>query len=81
MFAANTSVFDGMNVWIGNSSENTFGNYYAQTESWAGTLKNAGVPVTEFKLKGYDGHPADKDQYVYDYLREMLIFHSENFGN
>lgn len=81
LFATNPNVFDGVDLWIGNSSENTFGNYSAQTDSWVSTLENAGVVVNKFNLSGYDGHPAYKDQYVYDYLREMLIFHSENFGN
>ncbi len=83
LFAANPNVFDGVNLWIGNSSESTFGNYYEQTNSWVSTLRNSGVPIsiTEFDISGYDGHPAINDQYVYDYLREMLIFHSENFGN
>ncbi len=81
IFANHANAFDGVNIWIGNSSETTFGNYYDQTNSWSSTLKTAGVSVTNFDLVGYDGHPADKDQYLYDYLRELLIFHSDNFGN
>lgn len=81
LFAANPNVFDEVNIWIANSSESTFGNYNEQTDSWVSILKAADVPVSEFNLIGYDGHPANRDQYVYDYLREMLIFHSESFGN
>ncbi len=83
MFVANPNAFDNVNLWMGNSSESTFGNYNEQTDSWISTLKNSGVPVSieTYELSGYDGHPANKDQYVYDILREMLIFHSKRFGN
>ena len=73
-------VFNGVNLWIGNSSQATFGNFSSQTESWKNTL-TAEYTVTEFNLSGYSGHPAQRNQYVYDYIKEMLIFHSESFGN
>lgn len=81
IFDQHPTSLNGINIWIGNSSEVTFGNYYDQTVSWVNKLRSEGLVVDEYNLKGYDGHPANGNQYVYDYLREMLIFHSEKFGN
>ncbi len=72
---------DGVQLWMGNSSESTFGNYNDQTNSWIAHLKNAGLAIQTYNMVGYDGHPANKDQYMYDILRELLLFHSESFGN
>jgi len=77
-----TNKLNGVNVWIATSSEANL-NYYQQTQSWINTLTNApyNYPVTVRNYQGVPGNPATGDQYLYDLLREMLIFHSESFGN
>ena len=82
ILANNPNSLDGINLWIGNSTEVTFGNYGEQTESWKNTLNSYPlINVNEFNFNGYSGHPATTKQYVYDLIKEMLIFHSENFQN
>lgn len=71
---------DGVNIWIATSDEANFG-YHEQTLSFISTLQGWGRPVTTHTYSGYTGNPATSDQYVYDLLKEMLIFHSESFGN
>jgi hypothetical protein len=72
-------VLNGMNIWMGTSVETQFMNYHNQTQSFINTL-SAEYPVEVYNYTGYDGKPATRGQYVYDLLREMLIFHSESFG-
>ncbi len=71
---------DDVNIWIASSDEAGFG-YHDQTMSFISTLQGWGRPVTTFEYEGYPGSPATGDQYVYDLLKEMLIFHSEAFGD
>ncbi|HKK20829.1 MAG TPA: alpha/beta hydrolase-fold protein [candidate division Zixibacteria bacterium] len=73
----------GVNMWIATSTQSTFGNYHEQTQSFYNTLTSApyNYPVEEYTYKGYPGKPAYKDQYLYDLMKRMLIFHSESFGN
>ena len=73
-------VLNGINIWMGTSTETDFANYYDQTQSFLNTL-SAEYPVEVFDYTGYPGKPAGKDQYLYDLLKEMLIFHNDNFGN
>lgn len=70
----------GTNIWVGHSPSITFGNYSEQTASFISTLQGS-YPVTVFNYDGYEGHPVNKDEYVYDLMKEMLIFHSDNFGD
>lgn len=73
----------GTNIWIGTSPENTFANYSQQTESFISTLTGTpyNYPVQQYRYTGYDGHPAYRNQYVYDLMREMLIYFSDSFGD
>lgn len=73
----------GVNMMIATSPQATFCDYYDQTQSWINTLTGAGFdyPVEVVTYTGYEGHPATGDQYVYDLLKQMLIFHSESFGD
>ncbi len=73
----------GVNMWIATSPQSTFGNFHQQTESFYQTLTSApyNYPVEEYTYTGYAGEPAVNDQYVYDLLKKMLIFHSESFGD
>lgn len=73
---------NGVNLWIATTDEANL-NYHQQTLSWINTISNApyNYPVTVRNYEGVPGNPATGDQYLYDLLREMLIFHSQSFGN
>jgi hypothetical protein len=77
-----TNKLNGVDIWIGTTDQAKY-NYYQQTQSWINTLTSApyNYTVTERPYQGTPGQPATDGQYLYDLLREMLIFHSENFGN
>jgi len=79
---SSTNKLSGVNLWFATTKESKL-NYYEQTQSWISTLKNPPYvySVTEKKYLGVPGSPASGDQCVYDLLREMLIFHSNSFGN
>ena len=79
---SSTNKLDSVNIWFATTTESEL-NYYQQTQSWINTLTNPPYvySVTEKKYLGTAGNPASGDQYVYDLLREMLIFHSNSFGN
>ncbi len=73
---------DGVKMWFGITSDYSFGNYHDQTLSWIQTLRDNGFSPTIYEYQGYPGNPATNDQYLYDIMREMLIFHSKAFeGN
>ena len=81
-----TSVLENVNIWFGvtKDPQEQSRTYGEQTRSWISTLE--GIPtispnVQVYEYSGYDDRPATSDQYVYDLLREMLIFHSNNFEN
>jgi hypothetical protein len=68
-------------MWLGASNENKFG-YGAMTMSFANTLSGLGLggQVDEVRqFTGSSGHPATDHQYVYDLIKDMLIFHSKAF--
>ena len=79
---SSTNKLSDVNLWFATTTESKL-NYYQQTQSWISTLKKSSYAnsVTEKKYLGVPGSPASGDQYVYDLLREMLIFHSNSFGN
>ncbi len=79
LLAADTSALRGVNIWIATSPEARLG-YHEQTTSWISTLQNSNHAVTTMTYNGYAGNPAYGDEYVYDLLKEILIFHSESFG-
>lgn len=72
-------IFDGLNIWVATSSQNNYGRFHEQTASFISTLQAEGYPVTTKTYTGYSGSPAEKDQYLYDLLEDILIFHNENF--
>ncbi len=80
--AAGKPGLDSVNIWIATTNQANL-NYYQQTQSWISTLTNAtyDYPVVVRNYQGVPGNPATGDQYLYDLLREMLIFHSKSFGN
>jgi hypothetical protein len=72
----------GVKIWIGTSSEFEFGNYRQQTLSWIDWLHHSALDPQQLEVKeysGYPGNPATSDQYIYDLMRDMLIFHSKAF--
>lgn len=80
--SATADPLSGVNMWIMSSTQARW-NYHEMTQSWYNTLVNDfGYNTVEYgEYEGYDGNPATEGQYVYDMLRQMLIFHSESFGN
>ncbi len=79
---SSTNKLNGVNLWFATTTEAKL-NYYQQTQSWISTLTSPPYVynVIEKQYQGIPGNPASGDQYVYDLLREMLIFHSNSFGN
>jgi len=77
-----TNGLDGVDIWIGTTTQANY-NFYQQTQSWINTLTSApyNYIVTERPYQGTPGQPANGDQYLYDLLKEILIFHSNSFGN
>jgi hypothetical protein len=77
-----TNKLNGVDIWIASTPEAKF-NYYQQTQSWINTLTTPpyNYPVTVYNYQGEPGNPADGSQYLYDLMRQMLIFHSKSFGN
>jgi len=73
---------NGVDIWIGTTNQAKY-NFYQQTQSWINTLTSPpyNYTVTERPYQGTPSQPATADQYLYDLLKEMLIFHSESFGN
>jgi hypothetical protein len=71
---------DGMNLFV--ASNPGAGNYfYEMTQSWLDYLDVRDVPYEEYKYSGMGGGTVEGDEYLFDILREMLIFHSDSFGD
>lgn len=71
----------GVGIWIATSPEAgmTFGE---QTQSFITFLRAQGYAPTVFPYSGYEGLPAaNGDEYVYDLLRHVLKFHSDQFAD
>ncbi|MDF1543920.1 MAG: alpha/beta hydrolase-fold protein [bacterium] len=68
-------------IMVFSSKEARLG-FNEQTQSFVETLKNPpySFDVQTKEYMGSDGNPATHDQYLYELMREMLIFHSNNFG-
>lgn len=71
--------FNGVDLFVATSNEYTFGNYHQQTQSWINTLSQ-NYTVNTMTYEGYDGHPAENGEFVYDLLKDILIFHSNSFS-
>ncbi|MEW5995462.1 MAG: hypothetical protein AB1744_13850, partial [Candidatus Zixiibacteriota bacterium] len=72
---------DSVKMWIATTPEWQFGNYREQTLSWIETLRTNGLDslIEVYEYTGYPGNPATDNRYIYDVMREMLIFHSNVF--
>ncbi len=77
---ATSDGLDDADIWIGTSPQARYG-FHNQTMSWYETLEaDAGVATPVLKTyTGYEGNPAEDDEFMYELLREMLIFHSQSF--
>lgn len=71
---------NGVAIWIGTTPEAAHG-YYQQTQSWITFLNTSGYDPVIRLYHGTPDKPAREGEYVYDRLREMLIFHSQNFND
>lgn len=78
--AAGGTPLANLNMWVATSPEASNG-YHDMTTSWIDYLQTAGYTPDVYTYKGYSGKPALKNEYVYDLLRKMLIFHDNNFKN
>ncbi|MEW6049675.1 MAG: alpha/beta hydrolase-fold protein [Candidatus Zixiibacteriota bacterium] len=70
----------GVAMWFGTTPEADHG-FYDQTQSWISYLRGLGYTPEVKEYRGTPDKPAREGEYVYDLMREMLIFHSKNFGN
>ena len=76
MADAPADALSDVNIFIATSSQAKW-YYHEMTEAW---ISNLGSNVDEvYRYQGYGGNPATDNQYVYDLLRRMLKFHSDNF--
>lgn len=80
--AEGSSPLTDVSMWFGTNRDAKWG-YYGMTQSWMNYLKTAypDDAITEYQYSGYGGNHITEDEYLFDILREMLIFHSNNFGD
>ncbi|MEW5796784.1 MAG: hypothetical protein AB1772_10545 [Candidatus Zixiibacteriota bacterium] len=74
------SPLDGVSMWFGTNDGARWG-YYQMTQSWIEFLRDEGYEIEEHRYGSYSDDPIVHDEYIFDVLREMLIFHSNNFGD
>jgi len=78
--AAGGSPLADVNMWFGTNPNAKWG-YYNMTQSWIDYCQTQGYSVEEYKYSSFSNDPVTGDEYMFDILREMLIFHSNNFGD
>ena len=69
---------DGVNMWVA-SNPGAKWNYYEMTQSWISFLQGNNYSVEEYEYGSFGDAPIQDDEYLYDLLRKMLKFHSDNF--
>jgi hypothetical protein len=77
MLTANA--LSGTKLWFATSTKAEYG-FHDQTESWIATLKAAGYTGLIERPYTGDGGSTANNKYLYDVMREMLIFYSNSFG-
>jgi hypothetical protein len=77
---AGGSPLTGLNMWIATSPQ-AYRNFHDMTLSWIDFLFDHGYTPDTLTYNGYPGKPAAKNEYIYDLMRQMLLFHNNNFGN
>ena len=84
MFNASHSAnpLGGARYWFGTNSGARW-NYYQMTQSWLSFVRSkvGAGNLDVYPYSSYDNDPVVHDEYLFDLLREMLIFHSNNFEN
>ena len=80
----NANSLDSIQMYVVSTPEFAYANYRPQTQSWISTLQGSPYNYTDPQLQvveynGYPGNPATNDQYLYDLMRDILIFHSKAF--
>lgn len=70
----------GINIWVASNPGAQY-QQYEMTQSWLQFLRTNGVQLEEYNYSGYNGDIVSGDEYLFDILEQMLIFHSENFGD
>ncbi len=68
---------DDVDLWIATSEDADYG-FHDQTMAWVETLEDRGHSPTVREYSGY-GSTGTSKRYLNELLREMLIFHSNNF--
>ena len=81
MYQAAPTSLNNMKLWFATSQQAEYG-FFGQTQSWITTLKNNGLTgnMTEMRYTGYSGAATTNNKYLYDVMRDMLIFYSNSFG-
>lgn len=74
----NGNELDGVDIWIATSPEVHYG-FHDQTMSWVATLESNGYSPTVVEYFGTPENPATAHQYIFELMRDMLKFHSDNF--
>ena len=79
--SSSATPLDSVNMFFASSPQSPH-NYYPMTQSWITALKAKGLTsqITEYNYSGVNGGPVEHGEYLYDVLRKMLKFHSDNFG-
>jgi len=80
--AAGGNPLTGVSMWFGTNRHARW-DYYDMTQSWISYLRTPGFnyAVEEYEYSSFTDDPITGDEYLFDILREMLIFHSNNFGD
>ncbi len=81
LLAQNSDALGGVEIKVVSTPQARYG-FYNMTTSWVTTIQNPpfNYSVDYETYNGYDGNPATHDQYLYEILKDMLIFHSKNFN-
>jgi hypothetical protein len=69
-----------VNMWFAVNRDAEWG-YYDMTQSWITYCRAQGYSLEEYEYSSFNDDPVTGDEYLFDILREMLIFHSNNFGD
>jgi hypothetical protein len=71
----------GVNLWFGTNPGAKW-QYYEMTQSFISYLQTPAFAydIEVYEYSSYNADPVIEDEYLFDILREMLIFHSNSFG-
>jgi hypothetical protein len=69
-----------LNMWFGTNQDAKW-NYYDMTQSWMAYCRAQGYTLEEHEFSNFGDNQVAGDENLFGILREMLIFHSNNFGD